>query len=215
MGEEITCAICQKSLDNVKDVVILREKGSEGINRASRERNDIIQTVPGQKVNQTCRCEYCHPSYINRAKKKERGSSISSRRSLDRKTEQSFNFKTDCFFCGTNVDLEDQKRRQGDVFRVTTLETKHTVLQTCFERKEEWAEVVRTRILRVHDLPAADAIYHQACNVNFRTKKQIPMQFASEQSDVKKEKLDAYKMKKKMTLFSKWRDFSRKMTTNK
>ena len=92
-----------------------------------------------------------------RAKKKERESSISSRRSLDHKIEQSFNFKTDCFFCGTNVDLEDQKRRQGDAFRVTTLETKHTVLQTCFERKD--------------------------------AKKQIPMQFASEQRDVKKRKI--------------------------
>lgn len=108
---------------------------------------------------------------------------------MDRKTEESFNFKTDCFFCGTNVDLEDQERGLGDVFRVTTLETKHTVLQTCFERKDEWAEVVRARILHVHDLPAADAIYHQACSVNFRTKKQVPMQFASEQPDVKKRKI--------------------------
>ena len=87
MDEEITCAICQKSLDNVNDVITLRQKGSEGINRASTERNDLIQTVPGQKVHQTCHREYCHPSYINRAKKKERESSISSRCSLDRKTE--------------------------------------------------------------------------------------------------------------------------------
>ena len=29
MDEEITCPICQKSLDNVNDVVTLREKGSE------------------------------------------------------------------------------------------------------------------------------------------------------------------------------------------
>jgi len=53
MDEEITCAICQKSLDNVNDVVTLRVKGSEGINRASTERNDLIQTVLGQKVHQT------------------------------------------------------------------------------------------------------------------------------------------------------------------
>ena len=50
--------------------------------------------------------------------------------------------------------------------------------------------MVRARILHVHDLPAADAIYHQACSVNFRTKKQIPMQFASEQRDVKKRKIE-------------------------
>ena len=47
MDEEINCAIFQKSLDNVNDVVNLRENGSEGINRASRERNDLIQTIPG------------------------------------------------------------------------------------------------------------------------------------------------------------------------
>ena len=62
----VTCAICPQSLDNVNDVVTLREKGSEGINRASTWRNDLIQTVPGQKVHQTCRREYCHPSYINK-----------------------------------------------------------------------------------------------------------------------------------------------------
>ena len=105
MDEEITCAICQKSLDNVNDVVTLREKGSEENNRASTERNDLIQTVPGQKVHETCRREYCHPSYINRAKKKDTESLISSRRFLDRNTEQSFTFKTNCFFCETNVDL--------------------------------------------------------------------------------------------------------------
>ena len=82
MDEEITCAICQKSLDNVNDVVTLREKGREGINRASAGCNVLIQTVAGQKVHQTCCREYCHPSYINRAKKKERESSISSRRSF-------------------------------------------------------------------------------------------------------------------------------------
>ena len=70
MDEEITCAICQKSLDNVNDVVTLREKESEGINRGSRKRNDLIQTDAGQKVHQICRREYCHPNKINRAKKK-------------------------------------------------------------------------------------------------------------------------------------------------
>ena len=68
MDEEITCAISQKSLDIVNDVVTVREKGSEVINQASRERIDLIQTGPGQKVHQICRREYCHPNKINRAK---------------------------------------------------------------------------------------------------------------------------------------------------
>ena len=45
MDEEITCVICQKSLDNGKDVVTLRKKGSQEINRASRERNDLMQNL--------------------------------------------------------------------------------------------------------------------------------------------------------------------------
>lgn len=41
------------------------------------------------------------------------------------------------------------------------------------------------RIAFAHDLPAADAIYHQACNVNFRTEKQIPMKYSSENTQRK------------------------------
>ena len=48
--------------------------------------------------------------------------------------------------------------------------------------------VVKARILHVHDLHAADSIYYQTCSVNFHTKKQIPMaQFATE--DFKRPKL--------------------------
>ena len=48
--------------------------------------------------------------------------------------------------------------------------------------------VVKARILYVHDLHAADAIYHQTGSVNSRTKIQMPIaQFAAE--DFKKPKL--------------------------
>ena len=40
---------------------------------------------------------------------------------------------------------------------------------------------MKARILHVHDLHVAEAIYHQTCSVNFRTKKQMPkVQFATE-----------------------------------
>ena len=39
---------------------------------------------------------------------------------------------------------------------------------------DEWANDVQARILHVHDLHAADAVYHKPCSVNFRTMKQIP-----------------------------------------
>ncbi len=41
----------------------------------------------------------------------------------------------------------------------------------------------------MHDLPAADAIYHQTCNVNFRTGKQIPSVYATGTQAYKKKKV--------------------------
>ena len=57
---------------------------------------------------------------------------------------------------------------------MTTIETKNMVLKICSERNDEWSETVCTRLMNVHDLPAADAVYHQTCNVNFRTNRQLP-----------------------------------------
>jgi hypothetical protein len=51
------------------------------------------------------------------------------------------------------------------------------ILKVCEEFQTEWAETVRTRLLYASDLPAADAVYHQLCSVNFRTGKQIPQLF--------------------------------------
>ena len=173
VDEAVKCIICEKSLDGEGDIVTLKEKGSEGINRTSKGRNDTITTVPGQQVHQNCRREYCLPSNIKRAKKAVSSETTSNRRPLKRKGEQSFSFKTDCFFCGYKVEFGEQKKRLQEAFRVTTIETKQTILGICSERKDEWSETVKARLLHVHDLPAADAVYHQTCSVNFHTKKQL------------------------------------------
>lgn len=47
----------------------------------------------------------------------------------------------------------------------------------CDERRDEWSAEVRGRIESVNDLHAADAVYHQSCSVNFRTKKLSHKQF--------------------------------------
>ena len=35
------------------------------------------------------------------------------------------------------------------------------------KREDSWTADVQTRLELIHDLPAADAVYHQQCNVNF------------------------------------------------
>ena len=88
MDEEITCAICQKSLDNGNNVVTLREKGSEEIKQAESAMTWCKLFQVRRYTKHAAANTTTYPSYINRAKKKERENSISSRRSLDCKTEQ-------------------------------------------------------------------------------------------------------------------------------
>ena len=76
----------------------------------------------------------------------------------------------------------------SDVVTVRTVETKDTVLAVCQEKGDDWANAVQERILHVHDLHAADAVYHRVCSVNFHTMKQIPVIHEHEDSSSKKSK---------------------------
>jgi len=60
---------------------------------------------------------------------------------------------------------------------VRTMDFQNKILKACDEFKGEWADIVRGRVLFVQDLPAADAVYHNICSVNFRTGKQVPIVF--------------------------------------
>ncbi len=73
--------------------------------------------------------------------------------------------------------------------KVWTIELKDTVLTMCQERNDSWAHSVLARISSAHDLHAADAIYHKACDINFRTMRQIPTGFRKEKLCTKKVKL--------------------------
>ena len=63
-----------------------------------------------------------------------------------------------------------------------------TVAKICNDRKDEWSAAVSGRLAFVHDLLTVKAIYHQACNVNFRTGKQIPLKYSSENTQRKEQK---------------------------
>ena len=77
----------------------------------------------------------------------------------------------------------------NDVIPVRTIKLKDTVLTVCQERNDSWAHSVQARISSAHDLHAADAIYHKACDINFRTMRQIPTAFRKGELSTKKAKL--------------------------
>ena len=125
-------------------------------------------------------------SFLNSERHQPRRVNAKYKRPVLRSSEEDFSFKTDCFFCGRPAKLG--RKRKYDVLQVKTIGIKETVLKICQERADSWSDIVKARILHVHDLHAADAVYHQTCSVNFRTKKKMPMsQFITE--DAKRPKL--------------------------
>ena len=92
------------------------------------------------------------------------------------------------FFCGQPA-MAGNKRKGFDVISVRTIKLKDIVLRVCQERNDSWAHSVLARISSAHDLHAADAIYHKACDINFRTLRQIPTAFRKEKLCTKKVKL--------------------------
>ena len=98
---------------------------------------------------------------------------------------ESFDFKTNCLFCTKGAKLH-AKKRGYDVFPVRSLEFQDTISRVCGERKDDWSCVVLIRLSLALDLPAAKAVYHQACNVNFRTGRQMPQYFQDNNESINK-----------------------------
>jgi len=63
-------------------------------------------------------------------------------------------------------------------------------LAVCQKREDEWGNIVQAH---VHDLPAADEVYHITCCTNFRNMKQIPASYDDEDSSLKRAKLQKRK----------------------
>ena len=84
--------------------------------------------------------------------------------------------------CGSNVEYQNENKLDEDydvVHRVETFDFQISIKTLCKTRNDEWANEILGRIEGVNDLPAAEARYHQSCNSNFRTFKNIPEKYRS------------------------------------
>ena len=175
--------ICDEPLNNGKETVCIRFKGSESINKASRQRKDHhIHTVPGQSVHKDCRLVYCNSNKIAQAGRHDLQDTQSTRGRQVRSTGRDFSFNEACLFCGTVVSFSSRKV-EGESYHATMKSIMHTLLDNSTRRRDEWADEVRARMLVAHDLPAADAVYHQTCSTNFRTGKRAPLMFRQNEDD--------------------------------
>ena len=168
------CPVCKEGLEDGSDVVQIRQKGADGINAASVQRDDDVHVAAGCKVHTDCRKRYINQHDILNQKKKQEPSKPSMKRS-SRVLTGPFNSKSDCLFCGTTVRLGS-----FDYSHVKTDDFTKTILECCENRTDDWSFTVKGGIeCYGRDLHAADYIYHHQCSVHLRTGRDVPVHFRS------------------------------------
>ena len=64
--ESKQCVFCKKALDNGEELVVLREKGCETINKVSQILGSDVSAYPGLRVHKKCRRDFCRHKDVRR-----------------------------------------------------------------------------------------------------------------------------------------------------
>ena len=164
------CIFCTKELGDGQPTTQLGEKGCVTINTLASSLGLSVIVTTGQRVHKDCRRDFCRPREARQLGNRGAGFSEEYRRL---RSNGGFDFGQHCLFCGKAAKLKGCKRGH-DVYPVRTFDFQATIREVCEGRKDEWGYQVLARLEFAQDLHAADAIYHQTCNVNFRTARQLP-----------------------------------------
>ena len=169
------CVLCLKPILPGQKSFKLTSKGCEGIKAACEARGLGTTTITsGQNVHSDCRKTHCNPHYIaSHNRKRSIIVNVSINKPTLRSTEVLFDYSKLCLFCGTS-DIYDGRRSDFKLVPVRTYDCQSSLIAKCLNRNDDWAHRVKARIESVNDLHASHSVYHQCCNVNFRTGKQIP-----------------------------------------
>ena len=171
------CTFCHDPITGSRKTVKLRTKGCKNIAKCAVERGQDISVQPGQIVHSKCRSDFINPKDIKlSAKKRKHPQPGGGRQQTKVLRSGPFSYKEQCVFCGQQ-DPYNGRKTNYKLIPVRNLDFQEKILKTCGERNDGWSENVKRRVQFVHDLPAADAVYHSSCNINFRTGKTIPMLF--------------------------------------
>ena len=101
------CLICYCSTD----LVILGDKGANGINRAAEKRGSALRAYKGQHVHSECRRNYTNPTQINKYLNElnENAAAFYPNDTPVLRSAHTFSFRTQCLFCGLHGTLRGKK----------------------------------------------------------------------------------------------------------
>ena len=166
--------------------------GADGINKARSKRNDDVTARDGSIVHASCQKKYTDEKEIQRHNKRRTESleDIPKRKSQRIEPSQTV---TDsnmncCLFCERHVNFDPPKYGlECDASKVKTdgkISFPTTIKNCCKVRQDELAFKVNGKIeFFESDLHAADVVYHRSCSVNFRTGRQIPVQYSGKEKN--------------------------------
>ena len=126
----------------------------------------------------SCRSSYTKKKLIYKHNKTKCVATPSRKRSvrLSRKPYDSKNL-----FCGNKVETSKVSFDYDHYSCVRTFTFVDQILTRCRTRNDAWSSSVQGRIEYFgRDLHAADCMYHHSCDVNFRTRRDVPMQHSTE-----------------------------------
>lgn len=171
------CFCCHKTLSEGETVCV--KDGIENLRRVSKIRNDgnfaMLESVKTILVHKVCRREYIKEKNIARDLKRERESSQETDTHQTMRSEEKFDFKNNCLFCGDLCDFASEKKKnvhkRRKMWEVRVLHLKQKISDFAKERNDELGEKVFKRVNSVICLVAEEARYHEVCYSHFFTKK--------------------------------------------
>lgn len=172
------CVICRTRLTADDDYGTV-SRGLDKLVECSRKYGDTVLVkylLAGPvvvKVHRECQRKFtnCKRKYEQFGRMTSSKNDDSALRQLKSKVLRSstdkFEWQLHCFFCGQTAVTGEMNTKCADVCEVQTFKLRDKVLHFVLERNDSWAFAVQSRLLAVHDLVAAGAIYHKACHSKY------------------------------------------------
>ena len=136
--------------------------------------NSLVATLQTNNNNKaTFIHNSCRTELRNASKRKRNSSSpndsSSNKRLFLTSEHDSFDFKTQCFYCSGSCifDLRHPDRNKFEKCRIEKTKIQKSTLEICNQRDDKLAKEIKKRLLSINDLVAADGRYHVVCRPNF------------------------------------------------
>ena len=167
------CVICLEPFTATVPVTVAKKGLSSLIHfsevHGNESLNDYLSdaaTTEPVLVHAKCRKRYTDPRRSSMTSENEDVPCQKRLRSSS-EVQGQFDWKENCFLCGTSACCDERHPNRDPVQRAETIPFIDNIVEQCDKRNDSWASEVRTRIHGCIDFVAAEARYHRNCYSSF------------------------------------------------